>query len=42
MGAAGLYSSIRSLRSRVHAAEDREALREIIREEMQTPSSGAR
>jgi hypothetical protein len=34
MGAAGLYGAIRSLRSRAQSAGDREALREILREEL--------
>jgi len=34
MGAAGLYAAIRNLRSRAVASADREALRELLREEL--------
>ncbi len=34
MGAAGLYAAVRNLRSRAQAVDDREALREILREEL--------
>src|SRR5574341_286954 len=34
MGAAGLYAAIRSIRSRTRAVDDREALREMLREEL--------
>jgi len=37
MGAAGLYGAIRSLGSRARALADREALREILREELRAP-----
>jgi hypothetical protein len=34
MGAAGLYSAIRGIRAKAQRADDREALREIVREEV--------
>ncbi len=34
MGAAGAYAAFRNLRARAHGADDREALREILREEL--------
>lgn len=44
MGAAGLYAAIRSIRARTHASEEREALREVVREELRahTPHKGAK
>lgn len=41
MGAAGLYSAIRNLRSRAQSAVDREALREVLREELADRGSSA-
>lgn len=38
MGAAGLFAAIRSLQSRAQAADDREALRQIVREEVRGAS----
>ena len=42
MGAAGFYGAIRNVRSRARIAEDRDALREILREELHEELAAAR
>ena len=40
MGAAGLYAAIRSLSARARSADDRQVLKEIVREELHAKRSG--